>query len=241
MMASQTHNPNRRRAGFTLLELILAVTVTAIVSAALFSSMSGVFKTRRKTEDHLAGREAARAIMELVRSDLQCVPPAGGRVRGVFLGENTRGMSNVDTDNMTFITANPALRTDQDTADLRQVELRLLTSSEDPDHYVLARLVTGNLLATVVPDPALQVLARRVVSLNLRYYDGAEWLDEWDSSELDNAIPQAVEIVLVTDPGQSREPEDEIEREQNYITTVQVVRLPAAGEVEGVGGELFGF
>ena len=39
-----------------------------------------------------------------------------------------------------------------------------------------------------------QVLCRSVASLNLRYYDGTDWLDEWDSTADANSLPLAVEI-----------------------------------------------
>ncbi len=233
-MKTTPTNTKRNPAGFTLLEVILAITVTAVVSAALFTSLSGSFKTRRSAEDHLSGRESARAVIAALRTDLQCVPPAGGRIGGVFVGEDETGRNGVDTDALTFVTANPNLKSDQDFADLRQVELRLLDSSEDPDHYVLARLVTGNLLATETQQPAMQVLARRVVSMDLRFFDGGAWIDEWDSVDRDNEIPAAVQVVLVTAPELSRPPEDEDEIEQTYITTTTIVRLPAA--IESGGG-----
>lgn len=233
MRMTRPDNLIRRAAGFTLLELILAVTVTAIVSAALFTSMSGAFKTRQQIEDHLSGREAARSVLATLRTDLQCVPPAGGRISGVFIGEDASDMSDADADALTYVTANPNLKTDQDLGDLRQVEIRLLNSSEDPDHYVLARLVTGNLLAVATPEPAVQVLARRVVSLNMQYFDGGEWVDEWDSIDRDNEVPIAVEMVLVLAPELSRAPKDEEAKVKGYITMSQIVRLPAAVETSG--------
>lgn len=241
MRIKQSHiptlKPTRQSAGFTLLELILAVTVTAIVSAALFSSMGAAFRARRQIEDHLSGKEAARSALATLRADLQCVPPAGGRIGGVFIGEDDSGMMDADADTLTYVTANPALKTNQDLGDLRQVELRLLESKDDPDHYVLTRLVTGNLLATTTPEPAVQVLARRVVSLNILYYDGGEWLNEWDSTLRDNTLPLAVEVVLVIAPELSREPEDDDEKEDSYIKMSQVIRLPAADlATEGTDG-----
>lgn len=228
MKTTPSQHAARHAAGFTLLELVLAMTVTAVVSAALFTSLSGSFKTRKSAEDHLAGRAMARNVIATLRKDWQCIPPAGGRVSGVFIGEDLSGMNSSDADTLTYVTANPDLTSEQDFADLRQIELRLLTSNDDPDHYVLARLVTGNLLATTTQSPAVQIIARRVVSMNLQYYDGGEWLDEWDSTDRDNEIPLAIEIVLVTAPELSREPIDDREREAGYLTSTQVVRLPAA-------------
>ena len=232
MRAKQTI---RARSGFTLLELILAVTITAVVSAALFTSLSGAFRARQKIEDNLSGRDSARAVLAMMRTDLQCVPPAGGRISGVFEGVDERGAGNADADQLSYVTANVSLASSQDVADLRQVELRLVTTADDPDYFVLTRRVTGNLLATVTPQPEVQVLARRIVSMNVQYFDGGEWVDEWDSAEQDNEIPQAVEIVLVTAPILSKTPEDQDDLLQTYLTTSQIVRLPAAPEVESSG------
>ena len=234
-------NPSRRSSGFTLLEVILAVAMTAIVTTALFTTMSGAFNTRRQAEDHLSGRDSARAVMHILRDDLQCVPPVGGRISGIFMGEDASGMNSSDADALTYITANPKLKSAQDLADLRGVELRLLKSSDDPDYYVLGRMITGNLLATITPEPELQVLARRVVSMNIEYFDGNDWLNEWDSIERDNTLPAAIEVVLVTAPKLRKEPEDNEERELSYITTTQVIRLPTAEAIETGGINLQGF
>lgn len=235
MKKNEPHNVMRSRAGFTLLELILAMTVTAVVSAVLFTSLSGSFKTRKNAEDHLAGRAMARHVIAILRKDWLSIPSAGGRISGVFIGEDESGMNNADADTLTYITSNQELASDQDLADLRQVDLRLLRSNEDPDYYVLTRLVTGNLLATTTPSPAVQVIARRVVSMNLQYYDGGEWLDEWDSVDRENEIPLAIEVVLVIAPELNTELVEDDERERSYLTSTQVVRLLLAEETtEGI-------
>ncbi len=242
-MKTTLHNPKRPTAGFTLLEVILAITVTAIVSAALFTSLSGSFKTRRQAEDHLSGRATARSVMEILRADMVCVPPAGGRIGGIFIGADVSGMNSYDADTLTYVTANPNLKSEQDLADLRGIDLQLLESSDDPDHYVLVRQVTGNLMAVTAPEPTVQVLARRVVSMNIRYYDGGEWIDVWDSTELDNATPLAIEVSLIIAPKLTNEPEDEDDLEETYITITQVIRLPTAvlAGGEGEGGVNLGF
>jgi hypothetical protein len=35
-----------------------------------------------------------------------------------------------------------------------------------------------------------------VRSFNLRYFDGSTWQDSWDSTQLDNMCPTAVEVTL---------------------------------------------
>jgi hypothetical protein len=51
---------------------------------------------------------------------------------------------------------------------------------------------TATLAAAVDP------LAPEVVGLSLRYFDGAEWVDAWDSALL-GALPRAIEVVIALD------------------------------------------
>jgi hypothetical protein len=60
--------------------------------------------------------------------------------------------------------------------------------------YRLVRQLTTNLLAPKEVDPEEQVLCRDVTALNLRYYDGDSWLEDWDSTADANSLPLAVEI-----------------------------------------------
>ena len=60
----------------------------------------------------------------------------------------------------------------------------------------LVRRVTTNLLATVAPEPAEQVLCRNARSLSIEFYDWLEWLDTWDSSTLAGELPLAVRITV---------------------------------------------
>ena len=42
---------------------------------------------------------------------------------------------------------------------------------------------------------AAEFLAPEVVSLTFRYFDGVDWVEEWDS-DLQGAVPTAIEITL---------------------------------------------
>ena len=63
------------------------------------------------------------------------------------------------------------------------------------------------------------VLIDNIAGLNIRYFDGNDWLDAWDIDE-EKTIPKAVEITLsVTDP----------ENKGKAITQAIVVSLPFSG------------
>ncbi len=59
---------------------------------------------------------------------------------------------------------------------------------------MLVRRLMTNLLAPKEVQAEEYVLCRRVVSMNLRYFDGYSWVDEWDSTADANSLPRAVEV-----------------------------------------------
>jgi hypothetical protein len=65
---------------------------------------------------------------------------------------------------------------------------------------VLVRRVQRNLLATTEPPPEDEVLCRNVAAFTIRYFDGYQWVEDWDSTQLNDALPMAVEVSLAVNP-----------------------------------------
>jgi len=63
----------------------------------------------------------------------------------------------------------------------------------------LVRKVIPNLLSPQAPNPDVEVICRGVGGFNLRYYDGTQWNDTWDSTQQQNVLPNAVEVTLTLD------------------------------------------
>lgn len=235
----------RHTTGFTLLELILAVTITAVISSVMFASLRIAFKARDQAEGRLAGRVAARTTLDLIAADLSAAPAPTGRIAGPFIGTNERMGAAREADTISFVTAAIALPADEDLGDLRGVELALIEDPNDPATRMLVRYVTSNLLASTVPEPEAQVLARGVVAFNVRYFDGGDWLDEWDSAEQEDALPNAVELTLTVRPEQQDNSESDFD-EADDLTMVRLIQLPQAPQPESSGssggaGGLFSF
>ncbi len=57
---------------------------------------------------------------------------------------------------------------------------------------------------TVQVDQYSQLVAPEVAQIGMRYFDGEEWVEQWDSEE-NGGFPPAVEIVLILDPARSRD------------------------------------
>jgi hypothetical protein len=96
----------------------------------------------------------------------------------------------------------------------------------------------GNLNATYSDA---KLLADEVVGLQFRYYDGVDWLDDWNSDDL-GGLPFAVEITVTIQPTYAMSEDalaqysaDDIPPEKSYSL---IVHLPAAQAAAAVPTEV---
>ena len=207
----------RRRMGFTLLEMLVALTLMALLAGALYASLHTGIHARRSAEAAIGPVRAAALALEFVSRDLSSAVPPTGLLAGPFIGEDDADLwSGKDADVLTWHAATGKPK-------VGATDIVKLTLSVVPDASgatgALVRGETRNLLAPTEPEPEVEVLCRRVHSLNLRYFDGEDWVDEWDSTTRDNTLPMRVEVTI--------EIEDE-SREGEMFRMTRVVALPCA-------------
>ena len=181
------------RRAFTLLEMLVALAIMGLLATSLYASLHIGFRARRAAERAIGPVRAASLALELVRRDVEAALPPTGILAGTFYGEDgSSGGRDADTLTWFANVGEPA----QGAADIVKLELALTTLDDDGGNTALVRRLTTNLLAPKAQEPTEEVLCRRVVALSLRYFDGSDWLDNWDSSTQDNTLPLAVEVVL---------------------------------------------
>jgi len=190
-------NVSRQYRAFTLLELLVAMSLMVVTAACLYTALYTGFKARRSALSAVEPTALAINAVELLKQDIYGVLPPGGVLAGAFLGTDSTGVKGVDADRLEFYTTHVYADNDHPVGGLGKIELLLEEDTdEDRTNYRLLRTVTTNLLSPRAVDPEEQVLCRNVTSLNLRYFDGESWLDEWDSTADANSLPLAVEIEI---------------------------------------------
>ncbi|MEX0775577.1 MAG: type II secretion system protein GspJ [Phycisphaeraceae bacterium] len=199
--------------GFTLLEVMIAMAMFAVIAAGLSTSLYVAFKARRTTTDGLAPARATRLALETIARDLSSATPPVGILAGAFVGTDQPGDAG---DALEFFAVRAAMLDPDAAGDVQRVSYAIVSESElnvdnqvalegdasghSPSDTMLVRRVTSNLLSPQTIEPREQVLCRGVTAMNFRYYDGTQWVDTWDSTAQENTLPRAVEVTLTLKP-----------------------------------------
>lgn len=180
---------------FTMLELLVAMALMVVVASCLYTALYIAFRAKRSALSAVEPTSLAINAIELIKQDTYGVLPPSGVLAGAFIGSDSLGVHGVDADSLEFYTTHIYSQNDHPIGGLGKIELGLEEDTDnDRENYRLVRRITTNLLSPKAIDPEEQVLCRNVKSLNLRYFDGDNWLDEWDSTADANSLPLAMEI-----------------------------------------------
>lgn len=200
---SRSHRLNQRQeycgsGGFTLLEVLLAIFIGAIVLTVLYASFFQIVNAKDSAEDKLELYHEARVIISKMTEDLSMAyprgmiyPVQGASASSFFVGkaEQQGGRSSVDFTSLSH--AGGINSGDSDQAEITyylkpvpQSDLFFLMRRENPR-------VGSDSSAIEYP------LSERVVGFTLTYMktDGDEFINDWDSAQT-SSLPRAVDITL---------------------------------------------
>jgi general secretion pathway protein J len=235
----------RVRSGFTLIEVVVALAVLAMIGVMAWTTMSSTLLARDLLEQEDEVDRAARAAMDRIEREISLA----------FLTPNTQaiqsyqtvfvGKDDTECDQLWFATKSHR-RTRKGARESDQTEITLWCES-DPDNRnrnVLLHRESQRIDHEPDKDGAIAPLARNVDRFELRFLDNrtAEWIDEWDSIGAEQAgrLPRAVQVVLVL---RVEDPQDEDEViERTYVSTVFIETAPrlqrSATSSSGAGGPI---
>jgi type II secretion system protein J len=187
----------RQASGFTLMEMLLALAVSAIVLAGIGGVFYSAVRLRERTAALVDEAAPLQQALAFVRRDLRGVVPPGGVLQGDFKS-GTLSSGVVQGYGLQFCTTTGVIRDEVPWGDIQEItyELRDPTERNNTGGKDLIRIVTRNLLATATQDASDQWLLGNVQSLEVACYDGTEWRESWDSSMGDTNLPVAVRLRL---------------------------------------------
>ncbi len=179
-----------RQAGFTLLEMLVAIAIFASLSVGAYQVLRGVL-----TSDEVAKKKEARLselqlAFSLLERDVSQMVPRSGRIDGennkVLLAASRFGQQSDDW-GMAFIRGgwlNPDGILPR--SGLQRVGWRLKEQTLERMSYLYPDPVIGT-------EPRIQPVLTGVTALRLFFYDKGQWKEEWTQRDL---LPHGLAVEL---------------------------------------------
>ena len=260
----------RHDRGFTLLELLVAVSILVIIGGASYTAFNVALDVYQKSESRILMTQKCRVALEQVATDLSNLQAVQGDESLIIVSQDNPIEEGISRDVISFVTSihtdpdpflaelNAVNRTAVADDDINQEELvsdvqriayyigadiarqleseqadgtevggeLLTTDSEVEGGLALYRLSTTALEVETVIQPLLESdtlptedeagnpiyvnivpIIDQITSFDVRYYDGEEWYESWDDTEM---IPKSV-VVWVTVASEKRSAASEYE------------------------------
>ncbi|MFV1950941.1 MAG: type II secretion system protein GspJ [Nitrospinota bacterium] len=229
----------KNRDGFTIIEILLALSIMAIVVSIMFSlyyastgiieegrSKSDIYQTARLSLDRMSNEISSTFYSENSGSEDILSTPDEKPERIIFIGEDIQD-GEYSLDRLNFISAIYRwIRKDAPETELCEIGYYLSQEYKEDGTRVLLRRED----ATVDDEPLeggnVLELAESVVGLDFKYYDenGKNKTDSWDSTTTDKGrkIPSAVKITISL--------KDKKGTVKNFSTLAEImITVPSAG------------
>ncbi len=223
---------NSNTTGFTLLEIMIALFILAVVLTTIFGSYTGTFRIISETESQADIYAMARVALERIQEDLESVyiskTDEDAVMRTRFVGEDKQ-INEKDADSMRFISRAHVVF-DKEESNSGTTEICYdVGKSPDEDGLVLFRSDTPEFQGAPNKEIDGLILCENLFSVNFIYYDtkGKE-CDAWDSTyeESMSGLPAQVSIVLeFVNKANPKEP----------LRFMTGIAIPMAGDKYGKG------
>ena len=192
-----------RRAGFTLMEVMIALGIMAMVMVAHYSTLNATLRARDQIEIESRSARLGPQILDVIESDLRRAWIMDIDGDKVFLGES-RTIDGEPADSLSFLTNVDSTVTHrvgerEVESDVCETGYKLRRNPDLPDVLELWRRQSFHVDEEPLKDGVYERLHDRVVRFQVRYRDKldpyADQLMDWDSSKM-HRLPAVVEIEL---------------------------------------------
>jgi prepilin-type N-terminal cleavage/methylation domain-containing protein len=193
---------NLQSSGFTLLEILLAVSILAIILAAIYTSFSTAARNVEQAETIRDSTDLARTLVAKISDDVANVYVKSSLKYTAFRGKKEEagtGGGSIRHDSISMTTLTNWRRLDSKEMELWEVGY-FFKEKPDGTGFVMMRREKRELSNDVpVGEGGVEYqITDRIESLQFRYNTGGDtWTDEWSRRDL----PKIVEIALMLDSG----------------------------------------
>ena len=212
----------KNTSGFTLMEVLIATAILAIVMAIVYGSFVQTRSVIVKAEGAVDELRGVRAAFSRIMWDLSMAFISQNNEGTIFVGtdEDAGGYPN---DSIDFTSYSNRIR-NKDARESDQMEVGyylkrgfgILPSppgGQGEGEAVLIKREKRRIDTNPLYGGKTYEISEEIVGLNFRYLDQGAWLDSWDS-RVSNSLPEAVEITIIV--------KDRNGTERSYRTIVEI-------------------
>ncbi|MDH5673460.1 MAG: prepilin-type N-terminal cleavage/methylation domain-containing protein [Myxococcales bacterium] len=195
----------RQRRGITLIEVMVAMAILAIVATLMYTGFAQTARNKRRIEHEVDRHHEIRLGLERIARELSMAymsdqlnpSPALQVVQTGFVGKEGGHGSRVDFTSF----SHRRLYRDAHESDQNELSYFLTDHPEDSSRTVLARREQRRIDDDFRKGGSSQILIEDVESFELSYLDplSGEWTGSWDSTQAAmqfNRLPSQVRIVI---------------------------------------------
>jgi len=197
---------------FTLVELVLASTIAALILLAIYGVFQHAVRLRDGDSERIRQSRMRIRAAAIIRNDLRNALVSGGLFACLIQGDSAGSDTMTDSSfpgYLKFTTTTGKDTSDDLYGDVQQVEYYIAKDKTNPGAAAggLVRAVTRDLLDTPEPQAEEQQILSGVQSFQVSFYDGANWQTSWafnsadstsgtssGSSSTPETLPQAIRV-----------------------------------------------
>lgn len=227
-----------KNAGFTLMEILLAILAFAVLMAALQTVFFSALRSRRESQERIADLQRRSQVRGVLERDLRnALFQTNGLATYFLLRSDTEGAGRADQ--LEFFTTTGVISDANPAGEIQRVVYATAPAdqfSTNQEGRILYRAIYRKLLSEVEESPSTTILLRDVASFEVACFDGSEWIESWDSTLLDGAHPTAVRVVVRP----VEVPERDWKPTTIEVLTPWTIQPLAAAETSSGGGQTGG-
>ncbi len=204
MWQKRNHSPEQHTAsqGFTLLEVLVALTLLAIISAALYGTYFSLMRGRDAAQTRMAERRELSTTLDQLRRELAAVyfraqplgsspPPAGDQqdMQLHFVVED-RDYFGKPASTIDFTALVPPRAGDLPASD--QVRIRYRVEERDQKLRLMRLEKDRYVTIDPLPYPQLEDMEGFMVECST---DGTQWVKTWDTA-INHGLPRYVRVTI---------------------------------------------
>lgn len=186
-------------AGFTLMEMVLTLAIVVAILGVIYAVFVTTIAGQQEIENLMDSTSIGPSIMMQIIQDLESLTiPTGDK--NYFLGQDTQDSIH-DTDRIDFVSSALALSTEENKpqfATLNEVSYLLKRNDKESSlsHlFILYKRHQPHIDEEPQKGGILHEIYNRCRGLDLKFYDGKDWLDGWNHREK-GKLPEAMKIKL---------------------------------------------